>query len=98
MEEILIQFGGNVNLSLSGEIIHGNPIGRNKAWVFRIINTSNNELVIPKSSEEIARGTMALFVNGQKVNAPFWSIEPIDIENNTFVITLFANRIDLLKR
>lgn len=98
MEEIIIQFAGKINLILKGEILKGNPIGEYPSWRFHLWDVDNDNISIPMSSDEIQDTTVTLNIVGDIKTPTFWSISQLDNGKDNFVITIYPNRIRLLKR
>lgn len=98
MEEIIIQFAGETNLILNGEVLEANPIGRHPSWEFRLLDVDNNEITIPMSSNEIQDTTVTLNIAGDIKTPTFWSIELVNQEGDIFRITIFPNNGKLLTR
>ena len=48
MEEITVQFSGQVNLTILGEILEVHSTQRNQVWIFNLLSVSD-DIAIPGS-------------------------------------------------
>ena len=97
MEEITVQFSGQVNLTILGEILEVHSTQRNQVWIFNLLSVSD-DIAIPGSSDEVQNVDFTIQTQNITITPPFWSLDLIDERNNTFQIITYPNRVDLLTR
>lgn len=99
MQEITIEFTGQNNLILHGELLFTSSDEKNRSWKFRLFdNGSDEEIIIPNSSIDYRNVSMTIRTDNIQINPSFWSIESIKSDNDIFLVTIYPNSFDLLKR
>ena len=99
MEEITITLSGNYNLAICGEIIQASRTKRNKRWKVRFSNDESDKTIsLPSSSFEDKKCTLIIRINNTEISPTFWSIDAVESEKDTFIITTYPNSMDLLTR
>ena len=99
MEEIIITFSGSYNLTIHGEIIQTFKTTRNNGWEIRLFNNECDETIsLPSSSFKDKNCIIAIRTNNAESHPTFWSIDTVESEKDTFIVTIYPNAGDLLKR